>query len=200
MIIGDPKTFAIKSVITEAYERPSLMALEYFVIHICGRSFGVQEPDATLLACSFDEVGRRIAERGSHNPPFPFDSSAGKIANSFIRSGYEPTHEDSEQFFEIVAPQFRKAITSKRLEWAPDGDAAFDDGSYVLQLEDLEKVRLIAYVSTPDYVYDPESLMEVWLPSEDFYAILQSWRDRFEAEWREAHKVPDGRKLFKAHD
>ena len=200
MIIGDPKIFAIESVITEAYERLSFKALGYFVIHICGRSFGVKEPEATMLACSFDEVGRRIAERGSHNPPFPFDSNAGNIANAFIRAGYEPTHEDSEQFFGILAPQFRNALISKRLEWAPDGDAAFDDGSYVLQLEDLEKVRLIAYAGTPDYVYDPESLREVWLPSDDFYAILQNWRDRFEAEWRASPKLANSRKVFAAHD
>jgi hypothetical protein len=70
----------------------------------------------------------------------------------------------------------------------------------VLHLEDLEQVRLIAYVSTPDYVYDPESLREVWLPSYDFYAILQNWRDRFEAEWRASPKVPNSRRVFKAHD
>jgi len=70
----------------------------------------------------------------------------------------------------------------------------------VLHLEDEQKVRLIAYVSTPDYVYDPESLREIWLPSDDFYAILQNWRDRFEAEWRASTKVPNSRRVFKAHD
>lgn len=117
-----------------------------------------------------------------------------------MRAGYEPTHEESEQFFEIVAPEFRKAITSRRLEWAPDGDAAFDDGSYVLHLEDLMNVRLIAYVSTPAYLYDPENLREVWLPIDDFYAVLQSWHDRFEAEWKGTRKIPVSRKVFKAND
>lgn len=198
MIVGNPKTFAIESVITEAYEHPGLMALGYFVIHICGRSFGLKELDASMLACSFDEVARRIANRGSHRPPFPLDSDAGKIANSFIRAGYEPTHDDSEQFFGIVAPRFRKA--TRRLEWAPDGDAAFDDGSYVLHLEDTERVRLIAYSSIPDYVYDPETLRDVWLSSDDFYAVLHSWHDRFEAEWKAARKLPASRRVFKAHD
>ena len=200
MIVGDPGTFAIESVITEAYEYPGLMALGYFVIHIGGRSFGLKELDATMLACSFDEVARRLAKRGSHNPPFPIDSSAGRIANAFIRAVYEPTHEDGEQFFGIVAPEFQKAITSGRLEWAPDGDAAFDDGSYVLHLEDLKNVRLIAYMSTPAYLYDPKSLREIWLPIDDFYAILQSWHDRFEAEWKSAPKIAASRKVFKAHD
>lgn len=117
----------------------------------------MKETDATMLACSFDEVGRRISRRGSHSPPFPLDSNAGEIANAFIQAGYA-IHADGEQFFEIPAPEFRQAIISKRLEWAPDGDEAFDDRSFVLQFEDLKKVRLIAYVNTPEYVFDPESL------------------------------------------
>lgn len=198
MIVGDPECFAIESVITEAYEYPGLMGLGYFLIHLCGRSFGLKKVDASMLACSFDEVARRIAERGSHNPPFPIDSNAERIANAFIRAGYEPTHEDGEQFFGIVAPEFRKA--TRRLEWAPDGDAAFDDGSSVLHLEDMKNVRLIGYVSTPEYVCDSKSLREIWLPIDGFYAILQSWHDRFDTEWKAARKIPAGRKVFKAHN
>jgi hypothetical protein len=198
VIIGDPETFAIESVITEAYEEPSLMALGYFIIHICGGSFGLKEIDATMLACSFDEVAKRIAGRGFYNPPFPVDSSAERIANAFIRAGYEPTHKDSERFFDIVEPEFRAA--TRRLEWAPDGDAAFDDGSYVLHLEDLTNVRLIGYLSTPAYVCDPQSLREIWLPIDDFYAILQNWHDRFETEWKASPKIPASRKVFEARD
>ena len=160
-----------------------------FVIHIAGRSYGVKESDATMLACSFDEVGRRLAELDSHVPTFPIDANAGEIAHAFIRSGYAIC-EEAEQFFGMAATQFREA--TKRLEWAPDGDAAFDDGSYVLQIEDTKNVRLIAYVSTPDYSYAPATLRDVWLSSESFYDILQNWRDRFEAEWNAAPKVPDG--------
>ena len=191
MIIGSPETSAIESVITEAYEKLSLRALGCFVIHIAGRSYGVKEPDATMLACSFDEVGRRLAARGSHNSTFPIDASAGEIAHACRRAGYAICGE-SERFFGMAAPQFDDAINANRLEWAPDGDTAFDDGSYVLQIDDLKKVRLIAYVSTPDLSYDPATLRDVWLRSDDFYDILQNWRDRFEAEWIEAPKVPDG--------
>lgn len=189
MIIGSPETFAIESGITEAYERLSLRALGYFVIYVGGRSYGVREPDATMLACTFDEVGRRLAERGNHVPIFPIDANAGEIAHAFIRSG-NAVCEEGEQFFGMAASQFREA--TKRLEWAPDGDAAFDDGSYVLQIEDTKNVRLIAYVSTPDYSYAPTTLRDVWLSSDGFYDILQNCRESFEAEWNAAPKVPDG--------
>jgi hypothetical protein len=191
MIIGDPEIFAIESVITKAYERLSFRALGYFIIHIAGRSYGVKEHDATLLAVSFDEVGRRLARRGCHTPDFSIDASAGEIAYAFRRAGYAIC-EENERFFGMAARQFGKAINAKHLEWAPDGDEAFDDGSYVLQIEDPKRVRLIAYVSTSDYSYEPATLRDVWLSSDDFYDILQNWRDRFEAEWIAAPKLPDG--------
>jgi hypothetical protein len=50
----------------------------------------------------------------------------------------------------------------------------------VLQIEELKEVRLIAYVSTPDLLYDPATLREAWLTSDGFYDILQNWRDRFD--------------------
>lgn len=189
MIIGSPEIFAIESGITEAYERLSLRALGYFVIYVAGRSYGVKELDASMLACSFDEVGRRLAERGSHAPIFPIDADPGEIAHAFIRARYAIC-EEGEQFFGNDSHSFREA--TKHLEWAPDGDAAFDDGSYVLQIEDTKNVRLIAYVSTPDYWYAPATLHDVWLSSDGFYDILQNWRDSFEAEWIAAPKVPDG--------
>lgn len=193
MIVGDPEIFAIESVITEAYENPGLRALGCFVIHIAGRSYGVKESDATMLACSFEEVGRRLAGRGSHNPVFPMDASTGEIADAFRRAGYA-TCEESERFFGITFLQLNEEIIAKRLAWALDGDEAFDDGSYVLQIEDQKRVRLVAYVSTPDLLYDPATLRDVWLSSDDFYDILQNWRDRFETEWMAAPKLPDGYK------
>jgi hypothetical protein len=191
MIIGNPEIFALESSITEAYERLSFRALGYFVIHIAGRSYGVKEADATMLACSFDEVGRRIAGRGSRIPPFPIDAGAEEIARAFRRALYEDCGE-REEIFGMLAPQFVKAICTPRLEWAPDGDEAFDDGSNVVQVEDQERVRLVAYVSSLDGLYDPATLRDVWLSSDEFYNILQNWRDRFEAKWIAAPKMADG--------
>ena len=66
MITGNINTFAIESIITQAYERLSFRALGCFVIHIEGLRYGVYETDASMLACSYDEVKRRLADRGSH--------------------------------------------------------------------------------------------------------------------------------------
>jgi hypothetical protein len=182
MIVGDPAVFAIESEITYAYDRLSQRALGFFVIHIAGRCYGVKEWDATTLADPFYEIGQRIARRGSHNPAFPINAIAADIAYSFRRAIYDEC-EEGELFFGMSARHFANAISSKRLEWTAYCDEAFDDGSYVLQFEDKDQVRLVAFTSTADFLYDPASLRDVYLPQDEFYGILKEWRDRFNNEW-----------------
>jgi hypothetical protein len=182
MIVGNPRIFAIQSEITHAYERLSLRALGFFVIHVMDRCYGVNSPEATMLANSFDTVSRRIVARGLHTASFALGSEAGKIASSVSRAIFCDSNED-ELFFGMTKPQFTDIIYSNGLLWAPDGDAAFDDGSHVLQFDVGEKVRLIAFSRAINPIYDPESLRDTWLAADDFYGVLQNWRDSFKAEW-----------------
>jgi hypothetical protein len=75
---------------------------------------------------------------------------------------------------------------------APDGDEAFEDGSYVLQFDVKNRVRLIAFKSDHSYSYDPGTLSDVWLAAEEFYGILKQWRDSFDSEWVSAPKSVAG--------
>jgi hypothetical protein len=83
--------------------------------------------------------------------------------------------------------QFTKTLYSNSLVWAPDGDEAFDDGSYVLQFDVGDRVRLVAF-KRPDSLVDPASVREVWVSSETFYNVLREWRDSFMAEWESLPK------------
>jgi len=74
--------------------------------------------------------------------------------------------------------------------WAPDDDEAFDDGSYVLQFDVEGRVRVIAFRSTEDYVHDPATLSDVWLPIQGFYGVLSQWRDASVREWAALPKLP----------
>ncbi|MGB9415176.1 MAG: Imm42 family immunity protein, partial [Acidobacteriaceae bacterium] len=182
LIVGDPTTFAIESEIAEAYERLGLRALGFFVIHLMGRSYGVTDPVATMLAKSFDTVGERIAKRGRHNPPFPPNADAGEIVTAVSRAIYTDCDE-RELFFGQSVRGFVNAIQVGRLIWAPDGDEAFDDSSHLLQYDVGDWVRLIAFRRARDPLYDPESVRETWLTAEVFYGVLQNWYDRFLDEW-----------------
>ena len=190
MIIGNPLIFAIESNITRAYEQLGLRALGFFVIHVMGRCYGVKSPDATMLANSFDEVGERIAQRGLYNASFAMEANAGEIAVAVSRALYTDCNE-GELFFGIPEPQFTGTVYSNHHLWAPDGDEAFDDGSYVLQFDVENRVRLIAFSRGADSLFDPASLHDAWLAADDFYGILQNWRDSFESEWTSLPKVPE---------
>jgi hypothetical protein len=135
-----------------------------------------------MLGNPFDEVGRRLSGRGGHGPVFPMNAAAADIAHSFRRAIYCDSKE-GELFFGLSVTRFTDVIAANGLDWVAYCDEAFDDGSYVLQFEDQNQVRLVAFTSTPDGLYDPASLREVSLAQNDFYQILQEWHDRFEDEW-----------------
>jgi hypothetical protein len=159
--------------------------LGYFVIHVSGRRYGKKSSGQTMLACSFDEVERRIRDRGTHQASFATEGAL-EIANAYTRAIYVD-HDDSETFLGMSDKLFRELVNSNSIAWAPDGDEAFDDGSYVLQFDVDERVRLVAF-TRPEALVDPASIREVWLPAADFYDTLQRWRDAFLMEWESLPK------------
>jgi hypothetical protein len=95
MIVGMPSAFAIESSITEAYERLSFLALGFFAIHVGGCHYGRRSPNSTMLACSFDTVGSRIAKRGEHTAPFAAELDAGRIALAYRSAIYADEPDES---------------------------------------------------------------------------------------------------------
>ena len=188
MIVGDPSVFAIESRITKAYEQLHFVALGFFVVHVGRCRYGVDDPEATLLACSFGEVEDRIAGRGSHTVPFA-GADAGEIARSFRSALYAEIQEES--YFGILESDFDGMIHSSEIMWAPDGDEAFDDNSYILQFDVDDRVRLIAFKCCTKALYDPETLSDVWITADDFYRVLQQWHDAFESEWKSTPKTEE---------
>jgi hypothetical protein len=182
VIAGDPQTLALKSCISQAYANRGLLALGCFTIYVGGFQYGVDEPEATLLANSFDEVGRRIVDQGEHGVDFSL-APAAEIADAVIAGIYAVTDED-ESLFGLPRADFRSLLHARQIVWAPDGDAAFDDGSRILQFDIGDLVRVIGFRQASGYVHDPESLRDVTLPGKGFYDILCTWRQAFESDWR----------------
>lgn len=185
MTVGNPSSFAIESQITHAFSALGLRALGFFVLHIGGLSFGVRRADATYLANSLDQVDRRLAKQGRHVCSFVENSDAGEIAKAF-RDGMFADNPRTTQLG-VDLSEFQQVWYRDNLVLAPDGDSAFDDGSYVLHFDVNDRVRIIAFKSAElDYV--KQSLREVWLSSDEFYAVLKQWRTEFEKEWELARK------------
>jgi hypothetical protein len=189
MVVGDSDHFALESEITHAYARKSLRALGFFLIHVAGEAYGVRLWDATMLACSLDEVARRISMRGMHTSSVLSAAESESVAIAYDRAVYRE-HLADELFFGMRHSEFVNLLQSRHLVWAPDGDEAFDDGSCVLQIDAGDRVRLIGFRRTMNS--EPENLKEVWMTADDFYDVLKSWHVRFLKEWASLPKVAEG--------
>lgn len=184
LIVGNPAVFAIESSITEAYESLGQRALGYFVIHVSGKSYGVRSETATLLACSFDTVARRIERRGMHRLPFDTNVSSAELVDS-VRGAIYDESRDNDTFFGLSDERFHQLLVDNEIIWAPDGDEAFDDGGHVLQLDHREDVRVVAFKQAADSRSVAESISEARLPADVFYGVLENWRDEFETQWKQ---------------
>jgi len=230
MIIGNPAVVAIESVIVEAYERLGFRALGSFCLHVGGFRYGVYAPDATMLAGPINVVERCIAERGTHTAPFA-EQDAGLIADTYRAVHYSDEaydkvcdldeEEEPADYFGLSWTQFRECIHAGQIdEWNPGCDEAFDDGSYILQFDVGDRVRLIAFrckeskydhvnpkpplsdmwFSADDCGHAPATLRDVWLPADEFYTILQQWRDAFYEEWKASPKRPESEEEMSAEE
>ena len=189
MSVGDSSFFAIESEMSRAYARASFRGLGFFLIHLGGMAYGVRDPSATLLACSFDQVGVRLESRGTHLAFFASVPDAGKLADAVVSAIYGPEGDDVPALG--VAPQqIRQILHSNGIIWAPDGDEAFDDGSCVLQFDIGRCVRVIGF-RRESYRHEPSSLRDVWLEADCFYDVLRRWRSGFWDEWKAAPKEPE---------
>jgi hypothetical protein len=185
LLVGNPSVLAIESSITVPYEEPGQRALGFLILHVGGKSYGIRSPQATLLACSFDEVRRRIARRGQHRVDFGSDPNAGRIVDA-VRAALYDNERQSEIFFGMSAAELQDALASNEIMWAPDGDAAFDDGGHVLQFDQGNAVRLIAFKNTISGDDVLGTLVEVTLGGDEFYGLLDKWQSLFEAQWATA--------------
>ncbi len=181
MIVGDRSSFAIESSITQAFSSLGQRALGYFVIYVRGKSYGVKRPDASLLACSFEEVGSRIARRGVHQISYLSCTSASLIVEAFLDAKYRENARSD--YFGNSLSSFISDFDRSNVQWAPDGDAAFDDGSYIMQFDVGDRVRLIAFINAECPVETANSIEEEWIDGDIFYRVLSEWEELFAEDW-----------------
>lgn len=188
MIIGDPKIFALESQLSEVYPELSSRALGYFLIHVDGQSYGVRDPEATLLACSFDAVGERLSNAGMHHAAFA-EAPAPQIITTFLAAMYPSQEELSDNGNVEAYQRFAAIIHKNKIQWTPDGDEAFDDGSFVLQFDIGSSVRIVAFTRGHDGHVRASTIKDTTLNANEFYGVLMRWREAFETEWSARLKI-----------
>jgi hypothetical protein len=143
-----------------------------------------------MLAYSLDQVERRVVDRGRHRAPFAADQNAGNIADAYRNVVYNIGYDanSTERYSGLAAAAFDEIVHVNHIDW-PGGEE-FDDGSYFLQFDVGDRVRLIAFQCREDGLHDPATLRDLWLPSDEFYTVLKHWSEHFHEEWIGAPKVP----------
>jgi hypothetical protein len=185
MMVGSPRTFAIESRITQAYDVLSLRALGCLLIYVSGYRYGVDADDASILANSYDAIVNRVQQRGTHRAPFSFETSVD-IAHAVSAALY--TECGHQKFFGLSQSAFGAFVSTAGVLWAPDGDEAFDDGSHVLQFDVDDQVRLVGFQREAGCV-SAASVSDIWLPEQEFYSTLETWRNEFDKEWASRPKL-----------
>ena len=89
----------------------------------------------------------------------------------------------SEKFFGRSAAELREDLAVNEIVWAPDGDAAFDDGGHVLQFDQGSRVRVISFRNANRPGEVTNSIAEIWMNADEFYNLLGEWLSRFETAW-----------------
>jgi hypothetical protein len=174
-VVGDTSEFAVEWGLSEAFAQPGQWAIGYFVIYIKGKCFGVKTADATLLGCSFDELGDRLKRRGAHVAAISAYESSElvRVVKSII---YLETHTSS-RFFGLSVEDWMAVLYEKYVLWAPDGDEAFDDGSHILHFDIDDHVRLIGFVNMETIEQTLQTIEDVTVEAQNFYSVLEQCID-----------------------
>lgn len=187
MILGDSQVFGLELRVSELFERASFVALGCYRVHVDGVAFGVDDDEASLLACSYQSLDARLRCRGRHVFEPAREYSGAEIAAAYTDAVYSDRDPDDVELglpLRALGPTFHE----RRLVLAPDGDQVFDDSSRILHFDLEERVRLVAYRSVSCNSADgTRDLVDVELDAELFYGTLDQWLQHLRAlrekEW-----------------
>lgn len=177
-MVGNSERFAIETHVEMVVPKASQLALGYFAIHINGTVYGVREPDATLLACSYDLICSRLGRRGMHLSQLATNYPAEELVRCIQLAIYEEC-PPGQCLLGMSPSQLLDELTINELILAPDGDEAFDDGSNIIQFDVGERVRIVGFKNWPDEKSQIGSISEIYMPTAEFYEILECWREEF---------------------
>jgi len=170
VIVGRIEDFALESEISVPLEGVSQQGLGFFLVHVAGTQFGVRDPQATLLGCSVGAIEERLAMRGLHRSERLSSLGAGELADAYLSSFYGEADGHT---------RLRNDFLESNVIWCPDGDAAFDDGSHILQFDQGELVRILAFRNEID---GPADLVDRTISADEYYSILRTWLSEFRGD------------------
>lgn len=180
MLFGDKKVFGIEFEVKELYHNKSFIGDGFFVVYIDGFMYGIREDDAS----SFGAILWTLKESCSSfihmkNPFNNFEDF--EICDKFYDANYrsenrypEKTKMDYDCTY-LVKPGCDERdgnLANRFLIYWAQMEEAFDDGSFILQINEEKYIRILGFKASANY--DVENVHSAKVPIEDFFSTLQS--------------------------
>ena len=164
MIFGFKESFGIE-IELNTFFHDDFIGEGKFIVFINNISYGIDMPYATTFFCIKDELLKYYSE--SINADLKLTKYSGiEIARSYYGQNYSNIPLDAYDKDLLT-------LTKNLLTWSPE--SAFDDGSYIIQIDEYDKIRLIGFKScTKDerYIVDEKSITELRIEKSVFKQIL----------------------------
>lgn len=164
MIFGSKAIFAIEVEVNNCFY-DKFIGEGKFLVYIYDTAYGLDKNYATTFLCIMDDL-RKFSQNSSNVDVDLSNYTAYEIAMCYYCQNY------SEQDLSMYSDDLLRK--SKKLEvWAPE--AAFDDGSYLIQFDNNGKTRLVAFKSCSKEgicTVKKKSVSEITLDSNEFKKIL----------------------------
>ena len=165
MLFGTKEIFGIEIEINNLFH-DEWIGEGKFIVHICGKSYGLDELYATILYSIPNELYNYYQKPYNTNLDLQ-DFESHTIAKGYYLQNYSETDLSGwDQDF------LNK--TQKLREWSPE--AAFDDSSHVIHLDDGHMTRVIGFKSCMidnDCMVMDNSCSEIQLPREEFKRVIK---------------------------
>lgn len=178
--------FGIQTHIEAIHADPFPMALGYHRFRVGSNWYGSTEPDATALGCSRSAIAERLQRRGQHVYNALGEQEPDALMNAWMVSEYGKDYAPWTPVAGMGREELNDAIHSSHALMAPDGDAAFDDGSQILQFDVGEAVQLVAARLTGEVGWPVAvDLVGIRIPASEFYDCLADWLRQFDIATRQ---------------
>lgn len=170
MLFGIKEEFAIEFEVKEFYHDKRFIGDGFFVVYIDGFMYGIKEDDAT----SFNAIIGTLKDL--MNSMYPEKNLLDKYDDFELCDKYYDNYRDIKRYSYDETKYFVDSynnINNFIEEWA-QMEEAFDNGCFVLQLNETEYVRLLGFNTLSDGSYDIEDVHGVIIPKEKYLTIIQS--------------------------
>ncbi len=175
MLFGNKEKFAIEFEVKEIYHDKRFIGDGFFVVYIDGFMYGRKEDDATSFGCIRSTLKYfDVLQSPSKNPFNKYEcyELCDKFYDTAYRMERRYKEEEIKDFIKEAEITYDKRENCLLDYWTPM-EEAFDDGSFVLQLNEGDSVRLLGFKTSDDETYNIENVHGAIIQKEKFSSIIQ---------------------------